>query len=139
MAQDASRPTDTTGKGARSPTILVVEDETLTRIALADYLQEVGYRVLEAVNADEAVTILQRADLAVDLVFTDVRMPGSMNGLALARWIGAHRPGLAVILTSADSKQADVARELGAPAPFLAKPYDVGTAIAKIQAAIGRP
>ena len=64
-------------------TILLVEDQTLVRLALAHHLGECGYAVLEAENADEALVLLGRHP-EIDVVFTDVQMPGSMDGLGLA-------------------------------------------------------
>jgi CheY-like chemotaxis protein len=64
--------------------VLVVEDETLVRMFMADFLDEAGFKVFEAVNADEALTVLQaRPDIQV--VVTDIEMPGTMNGLELTR------------------------------------------------------
>jgi CheY-like chemotaxis protein len=80
--------------------ILLVEDETLVRMIASDVLTEdAGYRVIEAGNADEALTLLEvRHD--VRLVFTDVDMPGSLNGYALARIVDMRWPGIGVIVTS---------------------------------------
>jgi CheY-like chemotaxis protein len=77
----------------RPPVILVVEDETLLRMLAGDILTEdAGYRVIEAVNADEALILLEsRHD--VRLVFTDVNMPGALNGFALARIVDMRFPG----------------------------------------------
>src|SRR5580698_10091731 len=80
-------------------TILFVEDEALIRMDMAEFLRECGYQVHEASNADEAVAVLN-SKLAIDLVITDVRMTGDMDGVALAEWIAEHRPGVEVILTS---------------------------------------
>jgi CheY-like chemotaxis protein len=67
--------------------VLVVEDETLVRMFMADFLDEAGFKVFEAVNADEALTVL-KARPDVQVVVTDIEMPaGSMNGLRLARSI----------------------------------------------------
>jgi len=67
-------------------TVLVIDDEVLIRISIAQYLRDCGYRVLEAANADEAVTILQKPDIQVDVVLCDVEMPGSMNGFGFMKW-----------------------------------------------------
>lgn len=117
----------------RSPTILIVEDETLIRIALSDYLQECGFKVLEAAHADEAVKILEHAYVTIDLVFSDVVMPGTMDGFALARWLRANRRGLPIILTSGDAKKAASARELCEGEPFFSKPYDLSRVVAQIR------
>ena len=76
----------------RTPTVLVVEDEFLIRAMLSDYLQECGFKVLEGSTADEAVAIIENVDVPIDLVLTDIRMPGSMDGFGLARWVRANRP-----------------------------------------------
>lgn len=74
-------------------TILIVEDEVLVRMTIADYLRECGFQVAEAGSADEALSILN-SEMPVDLVFSDVQMPGTMNGFGLAHWIRQHRPDL---------------------------------------------
>jgi CheY-like chemotaxis protein len=80
------------GSGDESiQTILVVEDEVLIRLPLAEYLRECGYRVFEASNVAEAKAVLD-ADTPVDLVFSDVNMPGNENGFALAVWIRQRHP-----------------------------------------------
>ena len=75
-------------------TVLVVEDEVLIRVVIADYLRECGYRVYEAVNASEALAMLQAPEVSVDIVFSDVEMPGDMDGLGLARWVRANKPSV---------------------------------------------
>ncbi|HLH49754.1 MAG TPA: response regulator [Roseiarcus sp.] len=103
-------------------TILFVEDEVLTRMDMAEFLRQSGYRVSEAASAAEAVDALS-SKLAVDLVITDVRMPGDMDGLALAEWIKANRPGVEVIVTSGDALAKDVADQSLQFVAFLPKPY----------------
>ncbi|MFO1037743.1 MAG: response regulator [Geminicoccaceae bacterium] len=119
MAAAAAREAELT----RSPqTILVVEDEVLVRMVIADYLRGCGFHVIEAATADEAMTVL-RSDEHVDLVFTDVQMPGSMDGFGLARWIRAERSGIRVIITSGIERAADKASDLCKESPLLGKPY----------------
>ena len=60
-------------------TVLVVEDEVLVRVVISEYLRRCGYKVIEAVSADEAILVLQKADLRVDVVFSDIEMSGSMD------------------------------------------------------------
>jgi DNA-binding NtrC family response regulator len=87
------------GSTARAPTVLIVEDETLLRMENADQLSRDGYNVLEAANADAAISILnERRD--VRLVFTDIDMPGSMDGLRLAAYISRRWPPIRLLLTS---------------------------------------
>lgn len=104
-------------------TVLVVEDEVLIRWVIAEHLRDCGYRVIEAGTGDEAIDILRRTALAVDVVFSDVQMPGSMNGFAVARWVRQQRPNMKVVLTSGYAKAADAAREMCGEAPMLPKPY----------------
>jgi DNA-binding NtrC family response regulator len=120
----------------RTPTILVIDDEALIRAMLSDYLQECGFKVLEGSNADEAILIIEKTDVIIDLVFSDVSMPGSMDGFGLAKWIRVNRPGLPVILTSGDAKKTSLAKELCEGEPFLAKPYDLEVVVGQIRAAI---
>ena len=91
-------------KPASLATILIVEDEFLARAMLSDHLQECGFMVLEAANADEAIKTIQTG-IPIDLVLTDIRMPGSMNGFGLAKWISAKNifnpPLLSVVRPSA--------------------------------------
>jgi CheY-like chemotaxis protein len=79
--------------------VLVVEDEILVRLTVAAYLRDCGYDVLEAGHANEAMRVLE-AGLRVDAVFSDVNMPGGMDGFDLATWIAARRPYVKIMLTS---------------------------------------
>jgi CheY-like chemotaxis protein len=105
------------------PTILVVEDEVLIRMSVADYLRECGYRVVEAGNGDEALAVLA-TDTRIDILFTDVQMPGRIDGFGLARWIRDKRAGVKVILTSGVTRTSEAAGDLCEEGPMLAKPYD---------------
>ena len=80
--------------------VLVVEDELLVRMMLSDELRDAGYDVLEAYNADEALEVLH-STARVDLIASDVRMPGSMDGLGLLKEIKRSFPAIPVIITSA--------------------------------------
>jgi CheY-like chemotaxis protein len=108
---------------APPPVVLVVEDDVLVRTVVAAYLRECGFNVVEAGSADEAIRVLQ-ADIGVDIVFSDVNMPGSMDGFGLAQWLRLERPGLKVILTSGAARTAKEAGDLCEHGPMLAKPYD---------------
>jgi DNA-binding NtrC family response regulator len=113
-----------------------VEDEVLIRLALADYLQECGFKVFEAANAAEAIEILRSDQAAIDLVFTDVNLPGEVNGFGLARWIRTDGPSLPVILTSGDSKMAIAAKELCEHHSFVSKPYDLAAVVGHMRSSI---
>jgi CheY-like chemotaxis protein len=116
------------------PTILIVEDEALVRLALLEYLEEQGFAVLEASNADEAVSLIKKAKLEPDLVFTDVRMPGAMDGLGLSRWLREQRPDIPVIVASGHAGIEDIAASAGEQ--FCAKPYQLDHVVSKIRARI---
>jgi DNA-binding NtrC family response regulator len=118
------------------PTVLIVEDEFLPRAMLSDHLQECGFMVFEAANADEAITTIETG-IPIDLVLTDVRMPGSMNGFGLAKWISANKPKIGVILASGDASQTEAANELCDHIPFFRKPYDLAGIVAEIRATLG--
>ena len=118
-------------EGAASPrelTVLLVEDEVLTRLMLADELRNQGLQVLEASNADEALTVLQ-SSLPVHLLFTDIRMPGEMDGVALAKLAHARFPQIKSIIGSSGRPESidDFADA------FLAKPYDLRELIKQIR------
>jgi CheY-like chemotaxis protein len=100
--------------------VLVVEDNFLARLHAVSLVEEVGYIAVEAANADEAISILEaRKDIRI--VFTDVDMPGSMNGLKLAHAIRKRWPPIELILTSGhfDLSNADIPER----GRFFSKPY----------------
>ncbi|HUN41564.1 MAG TPA: response regulator [Acetobacteraceae bacterium] len=103
-------------------TVLVVDDDQLVREPIADYLREVGYAVLEAGDAHEAINLVDHAD-HVDLVFTDVRMPGELDGVGLARWVKAHHPGLPVLMTSGYYGTGWLGERLEREVRLIQKPY----------------
>lgn len=110
--------------------VLVVEDETLVRMFMADFLDEAGFKVFEAVNADEALTVLQaRPD--VQVVVTDIEMPGTMNGLELTRVVRERWPGVGVILSS--GRALPRLDDLSDKVAYIAKPYLPDTVITLIQ------
>ncbi len=113
-------------------TVLVVEDEVLVRMVIADYLRECGYHVVEAGSAGEAIIVLQSPE-PVDVVFSDVQMPGEMDGFGLARWVRQNRPDLKMLLTSGNARAATVAGDLCEDGPLEAKPYHPQTVLARIQ------
>jgi len=109
-------------------TVLLVEDEVLLRADLADAIRDAGYGVIEMPHADAARDILNSA-MEVHLVCTDVRMPGSLNGIELARWIKEHRPALPVIVVSGEMTARHF--PIVADATFT-KPLDYAQLIARI-------
>jgi len=103
------------------PVVLVVEDDYLLRLDAADMIKAADFEVIEAANADEAIAILEsRNDIAV--IFTDIQMPGSMDGLRLARAVRGRWPPIKIITTSGQR----IIEELDLPegGRFLPKPYN---------------
>lgn len=117
----------------KQPTILVVEDEVLIRLMVANELRAQGFRVLEAVNADEAFPLLE-SRVAIDLVFTDVKMPGSMDGIALARLIRERYPALKLVVTS-DYSPVWPSRDF--VDAFFGKPYEVARVVTRLKELLG--
>jgi len=116
-----------------SATVLVAEDDNQVREVAAEMLREAGFRVLAAADGRQALALLERGE-AVDVLFTDVVMPGGLSGVELARKARALRPDIGVILASGYAAQA-----LGGDAPefeLLAKPYDRDVVVRKLSAIV---
>jgi DNA-binding NtrC family response regulator len=104
----------------RPITVLVAEDEPAIRLVAADTLMEEGFTVLEAANAAEALEII-RLDGTVEVLFTDVHMPGRLDGLDLAHEVLREHPAIGVVMTSGRARPDDSVMPQGAA--FLPKPY----------------
>jgi DNA-binding NtrC family response regulator len=104
-------------------TILVVEDDVLVRMPIAQYLRDCGYKVIEASDADEAMQVLLHQDTAVDVVFSNIDMPGAVDGFELAKWIREHRPGLDVLLAGTVPRAVESAKDL-CEQGAVPKPYE---------------
>jgi CheY-like chemotaxis protein len=105
---------------ARRPVVLIVEDEFLLRLDAAQVIGAAGFEVIEAANADEAIEVLEaRRDITV--VFTDIQMPGSMDGLKLARAVRGRWPPIKIIATSGRLNVGET--DLPEGGRFLPKPY----------------
>ena len=102
--------------------VLVVEDEAIIRMTLVCELEDAGFVVIEAKNADVAMAMItDRSDIVV--VVTDVRMPGSVDGLGLAAWMREHAASTPIVITSALAELPDIAVINPAIARIVAKPY----------------
>lgn len=119
----SGEPCSNQAEEAQAPVVLVVEDEVLIRFAIAEYLRECGYTVIEAATGSEAKAVFE-AHVAVNVVFSDIQMPGEMDGFALARWVRANHPEIPVVLTSGVARAADAAEDLCESGPLMAKPYE---------------
>jgi CheY-like chemotaxis protein len=114
--------------------VLVVEDEMLLRMRAVDMVEDAGFISVEAVDADEAVAILEsRSDIA--LLFTDIQMPGSMDGLKLAHAVHMRWPPIKIILVSGQLKLEDL--DIPADSRFFGKPLEAKFMIAQLQSMIG--
>jgi CheY-like chemotaxis protein len=102
------------------PVVLVVENDVLLRLVTASNLRDAGFEVIEAANSGEAIRILDR--IPVDVLFSDIDMPGKMDGLALAQWVHQRQVDTRIILTSGGDRRLGDAKEY---ASFLPKPYAV--------------
>jgi DNA-binding NtrC family response regulator len=116
-------------------TVLVVDDEFLMRGVLVEILQDSGFLAVGVASAEEAMAHLS-SRAGVDLVFSDIKMPG-IDGFTLARWIHQHRPEIPVILASGYPGKANMAAEL-CQAEFLRKPCDFELIVEKIRETIER-
>jgi CheY-like chemotaxis protein len=101
--------------------VLVVEDEPFIRMDAATTIRDAGFDVVEVSNADDAIVILEKR-LDISLVFTDIQMPGSMDGLKLAGAVRDRWPPIHIVATSGNIKVT--ASDLPEGGRFLAKPYN---------------
>ena len=114
--------------------ILIVEDEFLVRMDAIDMIRSAGFDVVEATNADEAISILEvRSDIRV--VFTDIQMPGSMDGLKLAAAIRGRWPPIKIVATSGLAKISE--EDLPTGSRFLHKPYSAGQIVGTLRELTG--
>ena len=113
--------------------VLVVEDEMLLRMRAVDMVEDAGFTPVEAVDADEAVAILEaRSDIA--LLFTDIQMPGSMDGLKLAHAVHQRWPPIKIILVSGQLKLTNL--DIPVDSCFFGKPLEAEVMIAQMRSMI---
>jgi two-component system, response regulator PdtaR len=118
--------------GVQVRTVLLIEDEILVRFDVAEALREAGMCVIEVSNADEAMEHLE-AGMSVNFVFTDVEIPGTMNGLDFCTVAERRFPGLKFLVTSGRVDESACTRS------FIPKPYDPADVVAHIRAAFSEP
>jgi CheY-like chemotaxis protein len=112
------------------PVVLLVEDELLVRMTAADTLEEAGFHVLEAADADIAMAVLEARSAEVQVLFTDVHMPGSMDGMELAEQVHARWPHVRLLISSGYAQpQSDEIPDHGR---FVPKPYRGATIVRQI-------
>ena len=116
------------------PNVLIVEDEMMLRMRAVDIVEDAGFHSVEAVNADEAMSILEsRSDIS--LLFTDIQMPGTMDGLKLAHTVHNRWPGIKIILVSGQVRPSDAERP--EDSRFFGKPLGMQQMIVELQAMVG--
>jgi two-component system, response regulator PdtaR len=113
-----------------APVVLVVEDEALIRMLAVDVLEEAGFEVIEAPSADYAVLVLDKRD-DIRVVFTDVDMPGRLNGFQLARHIQDHHHRVRVIIGSGKCRPAP--NDIAPGTRFLQKPYALEVLVREVR------
>jgi len=118
------------------PIILVVEDDWLLRLVTVELALDAGFVALEAANADEALIILERrADIAV--MFTDIDMPGTIDGLKLAHAVRHRWPPIKIIIVSGKTHLNDA--DLPSETQFFSKPYSVPHMISELRSLVAPP
>lgn len=124
-----------TRPAGRKPVILVVEDEPDERFLAAELLEEKGFEVIEAETAERALDILHERGDGIDVVFSDVRTPGTIGGFELARIIGVTWPRIRLLLTSGDA--GDQPSDLRVTATFMPKPWRAPEILTWLEEAAG--
>ena len=114
--------------------VLIVEDEFLIRMDAVDMIRSGGFEVIEAKDADEAIEILERRP-DITVVFTDVHMPGSMDGLKLAAAIRGRWPPIKIVATSGRARLS--AEDLPSGSRFLKKPYSAREIVSTLREVTG--
>ncbi|MEA2899888.1 MAG: hypothetical protein QOJ84_5503 [Bradyrhizobium sp.] len=123
------------GVSATLPTVLIVEDEMMLRMRAVDIVEDAGFTPIEAVNADDALAILEsRSD--IELLFTDIQMPGSMDGLKLAHAVHERWPLIKIMIVSGQLKLTDADKPIDSR--FFGKPLDVKHMVAQMQDMMGK-
>jgi two-component system, response regulator PdtaR len=120
----------------KPPVVLVVEDEPLLRMLAVEVVEEAGFIAIEARDADEAVVLLEsRTDIT--LLFTDVNMPGSMDGLKLAHAVRNRWPPIKILVVS--GKQRLQSSDLPSNSCFVEKPYQTSALVEELRSLVGSP
>jgi len=105
-------------QSSAAPVVLIVENDVLLRLVTASNLRDAGFEVIEVANCAEALRVLDR--IPVDVLFSDIDMPGNLDGLALAQWVHRSQADTRIVLTSGAARTPGDVKEY---ASFLPKPY----------------
>ncbi|KRP44212.1 Response regulator receiver domain-containing protein [Pseudomonas libanensis] len=115
------------------PSILVLEDDEIIRSLMVDVLEEFGAHVTSFPSADDGMIFLERDDEQVDLIVSDIQMPGLLNGYDLSRVVAHRWPSIQVLLTSGNTS---LASELGGRVRFLPKPWSTERLLECVESAL---
>jgi len=115
-------------------TVLVAEDESLIRLITVEALADAGFHVIEVAHTDEALAVLKADAAEINLLFTDINMPGSMNGLELAHHVHCVWPRVALLIASGKAQPTRTERPPGSR--FLTKPYAVDEVVEHVAALV---
>ena len=125
-------------EGTREETILVIEDEEDVRAYTCDTLRELGYRVIEAADGPSALRLLERED-RVDLLFTDVVLPGGMTGAQVAARASARRPAIKILFTTGYARNAIIHQgRLDKGVELITKPFSFADLAARVRDILDR-
>jgi CheY-like chemotaxis protein len=116
--------TSTNDAAEQTGAVLIVDGDILSRHAIADYLRHCGYKVVEAVSTDEAVTALGDPKLGIDVILCDIEAIGTRSGFELAIWVRENHPDLEVRIAGSLAGAAETAAELCESGPHLKRPYE---------------
>lgn len=114
-------------------TVLLLEHDVVIRASLAQYLRKCGYRVLEADNSEEALTILRESSSQIGVILS-----GAQSGFRLSGWLKANRPGIKIILTATPERAAQAAAGLCDAGPSGKRPYDPQILIQEIKSNLAK-
>ena len=120
--------------GLKPRAVLVVEDEVLIRMMISEGLRNRGFMVIETASAEDALIVLQ-SETQVDLLISDIRLQGAMDGLALAAWVREHKPELKIVIAASN---VDLTPASVVDAVFN-KPYDLDAVGECVSESFGRP
>ena len=115
---------DGNSKPTNRRTVLVLDGDVLVRMPVVQFLRDCGYRVVEATTTDEAIALLERTNIPLDVVLSGIDIPGSVNGFGFAQWARSVRPELKILLAGTPERTVRNAAELCEVGPTLKRPYD---------------
>lgn len=114
-------------------TVLVMDSDVLSRLAIAQYLRECGYTVIEAASPKEAMIVLKQSDIEVHVLLSDMASHDAVEGFSLAKWTRDNCPGVVVLLAGTVMRAAEMAGDICDDGPLLSKPYEPQAVLDRIR------